>query len=66
MTLGGLALAVGILVDDATVTIENIERYLEEGRRAARRHPGRSRPNRCPRAGFDSCASASFFCRCFS
>ncbi len=32
MTLGGLALAVGILVDDATVTIENIERYLEQGR----------------------------------
>jgi multidrug efflux pump subunit AcrB len=31
MTLGGLALAVGILVDNATVTIENIERYLEEG-----------------------------------
>jgi multidrug efflux pump subunit AcrB len=31
MTLGGLALAVGILVDDATVTIENMERYLEEG-----------------------------------
>src|ERR1700739_2855983 len=32
MTLGGLALAVGILVDDATVTIENIERFIEEGR----------------------------------
>jgi multidrug efflux pump subunit AcrB len=31
MTLGGLALAVGILVDDATVTIENIERHLDEG-----------------------------------
>jgi multidrug efflux pump subunit AcrB len=31
MTLGGLALAVGILVDDATVTIENITRHLEEG-----------------------------------
>jgi multidrug efflux pump subunit AcrB len=31
MTLGGLALAVGILVDDATVTIENISRHLEEG-----------------------------------
>jgi multidrug efflux pump subunit AcrB len=31
MTLGGLALAVGILVDDATVTIENMERHLEEG-----------------------------------
>jgi len=32
MTLGGLALAVGILVDDATVTIENIERHLHLGR----------------------------------
>jgi multidrug efflux pump subunit AcrB len=31
MTLGGLALAVGILVDDATVTIENIERHRENG-----------------------------------
>ena len=31
MTLGGLALAVGILVDDATVTIENIERHFEQG-----------------------------------
>src|ERR1700749_3826189 len=31
MTLGGLALAVGILVDDATGTIENIERYREGG-----------------------------------
>jgi multidrug efflux pump subunit AcrB len=31
MTLGGLALAVGILVDDATVTIENINTHLEEG-----------------------------------
>ncbi len=32
MTLGGLALAVGILVDDATVAIENINRQLEEGK----------------------------------
>src|SRR3979409_2147988 len=31
MTLGGLALAVGILVDDATVTIENINRHLAGG-----------------------------------
>src|ERR1700688_1537711 len=31
MTLGGLALAVGILVDDATVTIENINWHLEGG-----------------------------------
>lgn len=30
MTLGGLALAVGILVDEATVTIENIHRHLEQ------------------------------------
>jgi len=33
MTLGGLALAVGILVDDATVTIENINYHLEQGKR---------------------------------
>ena len=32
MTLGGLALAVGILVDDATVMIENIDTHLEEGK----------------------------------
>src|SRR5881296_1074279 len=32
MTLGGLALAVGILVDDATVTIENINRNMEQGK----------------------------------
>jgi CzcA family heavy metal efflux pump len=32
MTLGGLALAVGILVDDATVTIENIDRNLAQGK----------------------------------
>jgi len=32
MTLGGLALAVGILVDDGTVTIENINYHLEKGK----------------------------------
>ncbi len=32
MTLGGLALAVGILVDDATVEIENIDRNLAQGK----------------------------------
>src|ERR1700752_5258771 len=32
MTLGGLALAVGILVDDGTVTLENINWHLEQGK----------------------------------
>ncbi len=36
MTLGGLALAVGILVDDATVEIENVNRNLDEGKEIQR------------------------------
>jgi len=36
MTLGGFALAVGILVDDATVEIENIERNLAQGKEIRR------------------------------
>ena len=32
MTLGGMALAVGILVDDSTVTIENIHRNIDQGK----------------------------------
>ena len=36
MTLGGLALAVGILVDDGTVTIENINYHLEQGKEVER------------------------------
>jgi multidrug efflux pump subunit AcrB len=36
MTLGGLALSVGILVDEATVTIENIHRHQEMGKTRAR------------------------------
>lgn len=36
MTLGGLALAVGILVDEATVTIENIHTHLSRGKSIAR------------------------------
>ncbi|SFW18783.1 efflux RND transporter permease subunit [Chitinophaga sancti] len=36
MTLGGLALSVGILVDEATVTIENIHRHMEAGKGKAR------------------------------
>jgi CzcA family heavy metal efflux pump len=36
MTLGGLALAVGILVDESTVTIENIHHHLEMGKATSR------------------------------
>jgi multidrug efflux pump subunit AcrB len=36
MTLGGLALAIGILVDEATVTIENIHTHLGQGKKTAR------------------------------
>jgi multidrug efflux pump subunit AcrB len=36
MTLGGLALAIGVLVDEATVTIENIHRHQEMGKSKAR------------------------------
>ncbi len=36
MTLGGLALSVGILVDEATVTVENIHRHMEVGKSRAR------------------------------
>ncbi|OQP60074.1 acriflavin resistance protein [Niastella vici] len=36
MTLGGLALAIGILVDESTVTIENIHHHLELGKPRAR------------------------------
>jgi multidrug efflux pump subunit AcrB len=36
MTLGGLALSVGILVDEATVTIENIHRHMEMGKAKAK------------------------------
>ena len=66
MTLGGLALAVGILVDDATVTIENIERNLRGGQAAARRRSSTApRRSRCRRSS-RRCASASCSCRCSS
>ena len=49
MTLGGLALSVGILVDQAIVTIENIERHLHLGKPLERGDPRRRRRDR--RAG---------------
>ena len=46
MTLGGLALAVGILVDDATVTIENINWHLEQGKEVETGDHGRRAADR--------------------
>ena len=55
MTLGGLALAVGILVDDSTVTIENTHRLLtEEHKAAALRHAARSGRDRGADARLDA------------
>ena len=51
MTLGGLALAVGILVDDATVEIENTNRNLDEGKEAQAGDSGRRPADRRPRPG---------------
>ena len=50
MTLGGLALAVGILVDDSTVTIENTHRLHYRGEKAA---AGRDAARRCRHCGSD-------------
>ena len=66
MTLGGLALAVGILVDDATVEIENINRNLAMGKETVQAHPRRRAADRRAGVCFHACASASCSCRCFS
>ena len=54
MTLGGFALAVGILVDNGTVVIENIERNLSLGQRFDPGNRRRLRRNRLAYIGFDS------------
>ena len=48
MTLGGLALAIGILVDEATVEIENIHHKMEGTDSVARRSGGATWTRRCP------------------
>ena len=63
MTLGGLALAVGILVDDATVEIENIHRNMAQQKPHRARDPRRrAARSRCRRSSRRS-ASASSSCR---
>ena len=65
MTLGGLALAVGILVDDATVEIENIERNLGMGKELKQAILDGAQQIAVP-AFVSTLASASCLCRCFS
>jgi multidrug efflux pump subunit AcrB len=48
MTLGGLALAIGILVDEATVAIENIHAHLQRGQPLAQAVLDGSAEPRCP------------------
>ena len=63
MTLGGLALAVGILVDDATVEIENIERNLAMGKEMRQAILDGAQQIAVP-AFVSTLAFASFSCRC--
>ena len=63
MTLGGMALAVGILVDDATVEIENIHRNLHMGKPLVQRDPRRRAADRRARVRRDALRSASCSCR---
>ena len=61
MTLGGLALAVGILVDEATVAIENIHTHLARGAPVARGRARRQRRSRRARASWRCCAVVAVF-----
>ena len=54
MTLGGLALAVGILVDDATVEVENINRNIEQGKEIIQAILDGASQIAVPAAGIDS------------
>jgi multidrug efflux pump subunit AcrB len=60
MTLGGLALAVGILVDEATVASENIHTRLAEGRSLARAASEATAETTLPRSMAILCILAVF------
>jgi multidrug efflux pump subunit AcrB len=60
MTLGGLALAVGILVDEATVTVENIHTHLANGRPVAAAALDATRETALPRLLAMLCVVAVF------
>jgi multidrug efflux pump subunit AcrB len=60
MTLGGLALAVGILVDEATVDLENIHVHLTRGKRLARAALDATNETRVPRLLAMLCILAMF------
>src|SRR5439155_21734389 len=60
MTLGGLALAVGILVDEATVSIENIHTHLARGKPLARAVLDASNETQVPRLLAMFCVLAVF------
>ena len=64
MTLGGFALAVGILVDNSTVVIENIERHVKEGDSLRRGHRVTAAVKLRFRRRFRRFAFASSSCRC--
>ena len=59
MTLGGLALAVGILVDEATVDIENIHSHLARGAALARASYDRQRSRHDRAAACSRCSASS-------
>src|SRR6185369_8899043 len=60
MTLGGLALAVGILVDEVTVTVENIHTHLARGSSIARAALEATRETALPRLLAMLCVLAVF------
>ncbi len=65
MTLGGFALAVGILVDNGTVVIENIERHVGLGEPLEEAIVNGAAEVALPTVAVDAVASASCSCRCF-